>query len=281
MVCSPCSGYNRRDYASVIFARYLESKVANNSDSIIATTWQRYKNTNGNTSAGNMTAAIDWAIKQHNASSSLADEFPKFTWNNYFMITGTYDIQVTNVYTNLATLPPTFTGPEWKLFRSHLKDERKDWQAGNAGALTAGIDQYPRNGPLPNYNTWVENLGAGYVEFFPRNYNQPIAPRTVLSVTITVGLPETMARANARVSVLPIINLLGPVLPNNNFLTPRSSGVTSSNYSFRIANFDQCNRVTIMANILSGGSASFNNYEAQLVPQPPTTPVPPCFLQLP
>jgi len=197
------------------------------------------------------------------------------------MTNGTYDIQVTNVYTDLVTLQPVFTGPEWQLFRSHLKDERKDWQTGNAGVLTARIDQYPRSGPLPNYSASVGNLGAGYAEFLPRNNNQPIAPGTVLSVTVTVELPETIARANARVSVLPIINFLGPVLPNNNFLTPRSAGITRSNYSFRIANFDQCNRVTIMTNILSGGSASFNNYEAQLVPQPLTTPVPPCFLQLP
>jgi hypothetical protein len=116
-------------YSSVIFARYLEDKVAGGSPDIIRKTWEEYSADSSN----GMTVAIDSVLGGY-GNKSWATEFPNFAWNNYFMINGTYDIQVTNVYTNLATLPPPFTGLEWQLFRSWLREDRDKWQAGNAGS---------------------------------------------------------------------------------------------------------------------------------------------------
>jgi hypothetical protein len=92
---------------------YFESKVAlprvpADASAIIRKTWEQFQASNG----GDMVNSIDQVLRRSEYSTTLATEFPKFTWNNYFMITGTYDIQVTGVYANLATLPPTFTGPD-------------------------------------------------------------------------------------------------------------------------------------------------------------------------
>jgi len=83
------------------------------------------------------------------------------------MNSGTYDIQVTGVYTNPTTLPPAFTGPQWQLFRSHLRDERRDWQAGKAGVFVELVRAYPYTAPV----TTTQQLGARYIEFLARDNN--------------------------------------------------------------------------------------------------------------
>jgi hypothetical protein len=55
---------------------------------IIRKTWEQYQANNGN----GMVNSIDQVLRRSEYSTNLATEFPKFTWNNYFMITGTYNI---------------------------------------------------------------------------------------------------------------------------------------------------------------------------------------------
>jgi hypothetical protein len=237
-------------------------------------TWERYRANNG----GSVLTAIDQVLRNQYAAN-LPNEFPKFTWHNYFMNAGTYDIQVTNVYTNLETLQPVFTGPQWQLFRSYLREGRDNWQAGKAGVLVDRVNIFPVSSITSTYSTRVENLGAAYVEFLP---NASIGVNDVLSVTLTINLPLFDATRVARVSVLPIGNFASVPHPGNVFLTPRAApppAPLTSRYTFQVANFRQCNRVTLIANAVTITKDVFDySYLAEVItPAGPPTPSP-CFL---
>lgn len=226
---------------------------------------------------GKMIKAIDIVVRGCNGTTNLANEFPKFTWNNYFMITGTYDIQVTNVYTNLVTLQPTFTGPEWQLFRSHLQRERKDWQAGNAGVRADPVTGYPRSGPSVDYSPVAGPLGAAHVEFLRPT---SISANAALSVTLSIFLPRADPDAFIRTSALPITNFGTLPHPGNQFLPPVPvSGELTPTYrqTFRVAKFDQCNRVAVIVNNINRYNPFQYEYIAELIP-PLVTPTTPCTL---
>jgi hypothetical protein len=269
-----------RAYASFIFATFLEQKVAN-SDVIVRQTWERYRANNG----GRMLTAIDQTLRnQYN--TTIANAFPNFTWHNYFMNNGTYDLQVTNVYTNTnpTTLPPAFTGPQWQLFRSHLREGRDNWQAGHAGVWVDRVNIFPANSNsiTSTYSSRVENLGAAFIEFVP---NPSLSATAVLSVTFTVHLPLLDTTRLARVSVLPISNFAAVPHPGNVFLTPRAAPPPTpltSHYTFRVANFRQCDRVTLIANAITTTADLFDyRYLAEVItPSNPPSPSP-CLLVVP
>jgi hypothetical protein len=215
---------------------FLQQKFAN-SEAIVRQTWERYSS-NG----GSITNAIDWAIKQYNVNSGLTEEFPKFTWNNYFMITGTYDINVTNVYTDSATLPPTFTGPEWKLFRSFLHDGREIWQAGNSGVLAKRVDAYPVDGST-QVNPQIGRFGAAYIEFYP-----PGGPAAQLNLTLTIT--KQWGKANPKVSVIPIANF--QTHPPNNFINPVADTGLSLGYVYTYNNFNALDRLLVIISNVDG-----------------------------
>jgi hypothetical protein len=137
------------------------------------------------------------------------------------MITGTYDIQVTNVYTNPATLTPSFTGPEWQLFRSHLRDTRKEWQGDNAGVFVDRVGQfesYPIDGPVLGKPSLVESLGAAYIEFFPTTL--PLTRTADLTITFWLRVPAGCAPPKLAFYRLPTLEqhpTLATVLYNRRF----------------------------------------------------------------
>jgi len=241
---------DRSAYGSFIFATFLEQKVAN-SETIVRQIWERYRTNNG----GNMTTAIEQVLRNQ-YGTNLPNEFPRFTWHNYFMNSGTYDIQVTGVYTNPTTLPPAFTGPQWQLFRSHLLGDRKNWQAGNAGVLVDRVGQtesYPIEGPAPGKPFLVENLGAAYIEFFPTT----LPLNRAADLTITLSLNVYTGGSEPRVSILPIPNFSATPHPPNNFVTPviiPESTYLIYRYTRTVNNFHQLNRVAVI--VSSAGSVS-------------------------
>jgi len=194
------------------------------------------------------------------------------------MITGTYDIQVTSVYPDLVTMQPAFTGPQWQLFRSGLKDGRENWQTGHPGVLIDRVNIFPVSSITSTYSTRVENLGAGYIEFLP---NPSIGANDALSVTFTINLALFDANRVARVSVLPIGNF-GNSRPGNVFLSPQAVLPLTSRYTFRVENFKQCDRITLIANAVTITKDVFDySYLAQVItPAGPPSPSP-CLLVLP
>ncbi|MBI5649414.1 MAG: hypothetical protein HZC40_03040 [Chloroflexi bacterium] len=285
MTAQPTLGTDYRAYGSFIFASFLEQKVANNNKEIIRTIWQRYKDRNAINGAYNITTAIDEVMPQYNVTSNLANEFPRFTWNNYFMITYTYDIQVTNVYTDLAKFPATFTGPEWKLFRERLTYPRNDWEGtnppsngiANAAVFTQRVIGYPWN----SFGTSAEKLGAAYIEFIPRdNANQKLNARTVLTVTLATNWSTPIASRDARISVVPMTNFLDLPPRPNTFISTRSVG-SGAGYLARVHNFGVCDRVTLIVNNVSRTYNLVYDVAAQTtIPTTPSTTIP-CFLELP
>jgi hypothetical protein len=241
-----------------------------------------------------MVTAIDQVL-QNQYATNLANEFPKFTWNNYFMNDGTYNTVLPRVYKNLADpLGPDSQHDnwhEWELIRSWLAYPRKDWSGNdpnnvppsngipNAGVLVDSPTQYPWTGPSPSYSSWVYSLGAGYFEFLG---GAPIAPGSTLLVTLESNLSPDQANQNSRVSVLPILDFLTGPKPQNQFLTPSigSQGPSSSRYYFRVANFDQCSRVTVIANNVGTTNQFLYGVTAQVLPPAPGTPMPACALIL-
>jgi hypothetical protein len=256
---------------------FLQQKVAN-SEAIVRQTWERYRTNNG----GSMTTAIDQVLRNQ-YGTNLANEFPKFTWNNYFMITGTYDINVTSVYTDVATLPPAFTGPEWQLFRNRLLYPRKDWSGSDplsngipqAGVLVERVPDYPNNNfHFPSWTTPIQQFGVAYTEFMT---NTSLIAGGVLSVTIDVDWSLSDAQQYGRVSALPLTSFT--TVPNT-FLTPNTAYLpdkTVSRYTFRVADFAHCNRVALLINNLGPTKLSYT-YSVEVVP--PAGPIPPpCSLR--
>jgi len=282
LITQPPLSTDARSYGSFIFATFLQQKVAN-SETIVRQTWERYRANNG----GSMLTAIDQVL-QNQYATNLANEFPKFTWHNYFLNNGTYDVQATNVYTNLATLTPSFTGPEWQLFRSHLQHPRNDWDGrdprsngiANAGVRADPVTVYPRSGPSVDYSPVAGPLGAAHVEFLRPS---AISTNAALSVTLSIFLPRADPAGFIRTSVLPITNFGTLPHPGNQFLPPVPvSGEFTPIYrqTFRVAKFDQCNRVAVIVNNVHRLDTFRYEYIAELIP-PLSTPTTPCTLVFP
>jgi hypothetical protein len=216
-------------------------------------------------------------VLQSQYATTLTNEFPKFTWHNYFMNSGTYDIQVTNVYTDTTTLPPAFTGPQWQLFRSHLFGNRGNWQAGNAGVRVVEAKAYPYTIPV----TTTEQLGVHYIEFLARD-NNPTPPNAsaILTVTLTTSRPVSTASRDARVSVLPIIDFINGPKPPNLFIAPQPESAFSSRYSFRVHNFGPCGRVTLIVNDVSPDFIFMHRVSTEVVVPPVPTRTAPCSVEI-
>jgi hypothetical protein len=285
-------GPGRKADAAVLFARYLEDKVAKprdpaNAHTIIQKTWQVYSDTRGS----NMLTAIDQTLQRSEYGTTLANEFPEFTWNNYFMITGTYDTVLPGrVYadlydpfnTNRQMVGFHDNAPEWQVFRNRLVKGRENYAAGNVGVLVDRVNIFPVSSITSTYSTRVENMGAGYIEFLP---NPSIGANGALSVTFSVNLPLFDANRVARISVLPINNFINLPHPGNVFLVPRVApppSVLISQYTFEVANFGQCDRVTLIANAVTVTTDVYDySYLAQVhTPVGPPSPSP-CLLVLP
>lgn len=211
-------------------------------------------------------------VLQSQYATTLTNEFPKFTWHNYFMNNGTYDaVLPQRVYTNLNDPlgPGNFhdNWQEWQLFRFWLKDERRNWQAGNAGVRTAQENNYANRvgGPPPNYSSVVESQGVSYVEFLRP---ATIGANTTLSVTLDVYLPFVNVSDDIRVSVLPIRSFSTLPHPSNQFIpsTYISIGRVTYRHTFRVANFHQCDRAAVIINNLRRSDAFEYTYTAELIP---------------
>jgi hypothetical protein len=249
-------------------------RVPTDAPAIIRKTWDQYRANNGN----GMVNSIDQVLRRSEYNTTLATEFPKFTWNNYFMITGTYDIQVTGVYTNLATLPPTFTGPEWQLFRSWLQYPRNDWNGsdprsnGIANAGVAIIDQvvqFPVIGPPVDKPNEIDSLGAAYIEFYPTNLPSGITADLNVTITIPSGalLPAT---DRPKVSVIAISNFGATPNPPNDFVQPTTQvGSLNLFYNRQVVNFKTSGTVNRVVVIISNISPTLGNvpymYSANIV----------------
>jgi len=267
-------------YGSFIFASFLEQKVAaprnlpDPPERIIRKIWQQY----ADNSHRGMLDAIDQVLRRREYGTTLADAFPNFTWNNYFLNRGTYDQRLNNIYPDVEN---PGGGPvsmaEWELFRSWLRGDRGNHQNGNAGVRTDRRDTYPVMEPSPNYSPVVGPLSAGYVEFMRPN---AIGTNTTLSVTLDIHLPTSDPDGFIRASVLPIGNFINLPHPANHFLvsTPLPLALTPTyRHTVRIANFHQCDRVTLSINNIHRLDFLRYEYTAELVP-PLTAPAPPCSL---
>jgi len=227
-----------------------------------------------------MASAIDQVL-QNQYATNLANEFPKFTWNNYFMITGTYNATLPpRVYTNLNDPlgPNNFhdNWAEWQLFRFWLQQDRKRYQDGFAGVFVDSALGYPWN----SFGSSVERLGVRYVEFVPRDVNgQKLSARAVLTVTLTTNWNTSTASRDARISVLPIRNFTDTVHPANVFVQPQSTG-SGTGYRFRVHNFGQCDRVALIVNDVGTTLNLVHDVVTEVnIPVVPATPNP-CFLEL-
>ena len=216
-------------------------------------TWQVYSNTNGS----NMLTAIDQTLQRSEYGTTLANEFPKFTWNNYFMITGTYDTVLPGrVYadlydpfnTNRQMVGFHDNAPEWQVFRNRLVGGRENYQVENAGVLVdrvGQIESYPIDGPAPGKPFFVESLGSAYVEFFPTTL--PLT-RTA-DLTITVSLKVYSGGTSPKVSIIPISNFSATPHPANNFATPvitPEGTYLVYKYAQTVQNFRQLNHVAVI-----------------------------------
>jgi hypothetical protein len=284
LTASPVFDQNLRAYGSFIFATFLEQKVAeprnpaDGAHAIVRKTWEQYRTNNG----GSMVNAIDQVLRRPEYGTTLPDAIPNFAWNNYFLNDGTYTRDV-DAYKYFIDYNPAhrFQGKEWQLFRSWLTGGRENWQAGNAGVLTDPRRTYPALGPSANYSFAVSPAGTAYVEFMRP---AAIGANTTLSVTLGVYLPYANVSDYIRVSALPIpiqgFNVLPH--PNNQFLpsTYLSPGRVTYRYAFRVANFHQCDRTTLIINNLRRSDSFEYAYTAELIPPLPA-PTTPCTLVVP
>jgi hypothetical protein len=251
-------------YPTFTLARYLEDKVANHSEAIILQTWQRFSSNGGNT-----LGAINDILAGY-GGKSLTTEFPEFARNNYFLADGTY----TRIYTSTVdvrrepTAIPTsrFQGSEWALFRSYFRDLRSDIANGRSGASTNRVDQYPWNGPVA-YSTTVQSLSAGYIEYLP--VNLPTG-NVVLTVTVDINPSPSSANLVADISVLPLLDFTnGFVNGTHTKLLPTVINPTLSRYTFQINNFEQCNRVALIATGIDQTRGFTYSYHAEVASASP------------
>jgi hypothetical protein len=166
---------------------------------------------------------------------------------------------------------------EWQLFRSHLKDARENWQAGNAGVRVVEAKAYPYTIPV----TTTEQLGVHYIEFLARD-NNPTPPNAsaILTVTLTTSRPVSTASRDARVSVLPIIDFINGPKPPNLFIAPQPESAFSSRYSFRVHNFGPCGRVTLIVNDVSPDFIFMHRVSTEVVVPPVPTRTAPCSVEI-
>jgi hypothetical protein len=238
---------------------FLQQKFAN-SEAIVRQTWERYRTNNG----GSITSAIDWAIKQYNANSSLADEFPKFTWNNYFLNHGTYDRRLNNIYPNVEN---PGGGPvsmdEWELFRSKLFGDRRN--NGNAGVFVPLGHHFQQPGglsidwPTINQPYPVDYLGAVYLEYYP----DLLPTGRLADLTLTVTLRRLPGGADPTVSVISFADFTTTPHPGNNLISPNvtlDGDHVVYQYTQTIQNFHQLKPNGRVAMIISnpGGWGQFS-----------------------
>ena len=123
-------------------------RVPTDAPAIIRKTWEQYQANIGN----GIVNSIDQVLRRSEYSTTLATEFPKFTWNNYFMITGTYDTVLPGrVYGDLYDPQPNNyhdNAPEWQVFRNRLVYPRGDW---------SGSD--PRSNGFANAGVLIDRVG--------------------------------------------------------------------------------------------------------------------------
>jgi hypothetical protein len=106
-----------------------------------------------------------------------------------------------------------------------------------------------------------------------------IGANTTLSVTLDVYMNYANASDYIRISALPIQNFNPLPHPNNQFL-PSTFVITDRvtyRHTFRVANFHQCDRTTLIINNLYRGDSFEYKYTAELIP-PSSQPQPPCTL---
>ena len=276
MTGQPFANVNPRAYGSFIFASYLEQKVAN-TDTIIRQIWEKYQANNG---SGGMIAAIDQVLQEQYATS-LRNEFPKFTWNNYFLNDGTYTRAVNLYFDVFNPVGNPRAAPEWELFRSWLVDPRNNYQQEHAGVLTKPENSYPASGPQ-NYPSGVDALGSGYIEFLsPAN----VAAGTQLNVTLYTNLEPNLGDTAVQAYVIPILPTHFTTLPHpdGTLLAPQPSqkwiGTYLTQYTFHIENFDRCGRITLILNNVNTQTIAYR-FEADLT-QPPLPPNDPCLVRTP
>lgn len=270
--------FSARAYGSFIFPTYLEEQVAQPNDpttpdAIVRKTWEQYNFRKVNNLGGDVVVAIDDILQRPIYSTTLTTEFPKFTWQNYFLNGDAYTRTVT-AYKDVQNPADTPTPQaEWKLFRSWLAPERRDYQV--SASLVDPVKTYPFIGPSGSYNPRIENLGVGFIEFLP---SQQMSAGSTLSVTLRVGVSLGDANRSAQISVLPILNFTTGPHPHNIFLTPQAGDYLTSYYSFKVKNFEGCNRVAL---IINGMAEFMYGYSADVSPgpTPPPTPLPPCSVQ--
>lgn len=189
-------------------------------------------------------------------------------------------IAPSGVYTDVTDAPTPVFWPDWRVFRSHLNRERKDYLGSNAAVLTDPRIIYPASGPSVNYSSVVSSTAAAYVEFLRPT---TIGANTTLSVTMNVYLNYANAGDYIRISALPIQNFNTLPHPNNQFVPSiyvTDPGRVTYRSVFRVVNFDQCNRTTVIINNLFRPSFFEYAYTAELI-SPNPQPAPPCTLIVP
>ena len=225
--------------------------------------WERYRTNNG----GDVLTAIDQMLRNQYATN-LADRFPEFAWNNYFLNAGTYTRWIDLAYTAVDNLPQFEfrNGSEWRLFRTIL--QRQDDQA---GPLVLRVPQYPFDGPAIGDPDRIDHWGVVYIEFLPNNPNQAV------DLNLQIRIPGGGAFSPAdypRVSVIPIPagSLTTAPHPPNNFLQPTvvpgSSEGLDLLYTNTTANFNTMDRVAVIIfNTTLNRDTVPYLYSASLVPR--------------
>lgn len=99
---------------------------------------------------------------------------------------------------------------------------------------------------MQGYAAATEPLGTGYIEFVKGTL--PPGTPVSLNVTISTDIPVDSADSLARFAILPIQDFTGATVPrpSNQFLP--AHGLLTATNSFRIANFQQCDRVALIVN---------------------------------
>lgn len=265
--------YGGRSYGGFIFATFLVQEAGNYDLSIIRRVWEQYDASNGN---GGIAQALNDILNTYNGRS-LESEFPRFSWNNYFLKAGTYEYpnqQAQWIYRDVNNLGSLVQWREWQLFRDKLRAPRNANWDNIPAVVTDPVNDYPFSSTNGEYSYYVQKMGAGYIEFSPDNL--PAGMVASLEVTIRTDLPINTANRVVRISALPIQNFGDMNQPDNEFLVSHPEGSDITRYSFRIANFQQCDRATMILNNIETTSTVIEfdyNYEAtlDLAPLPPGT----------
>lgn len=250
-------------YEAFIFARYLEELTGDGD--IIRKIFEEYESSNSS-----MVSAIDYVLSTAHGTN-IDIEITEFNWYNYFLNGDIYNSNVF-VYRNYTKLSDSDTMPEWQLFRSHLPQPRDtDFSLGATNPTRR--DLYPTGTQVSSNQ--VQELGASYIEFFP-----PDNQEQQLTVTIDVETLTSRQEEGVKISALPIQSgsfVDGPH-PENHFVAPILRPNGQWRYTFTVNHFEQCDRVTIIANALTQSNFSYE-YSASTSPLPNQVPNIACSLE--